>query len=417
MTVEKVTLSGSALHGVDTHLIPARLMAQLPQQVCLGAIIPPALPSAPRLRAYFDPGRMASPPPSSTNWRTKAAPSLARMYLNDTYGDCVIAGKAHALGVWSANDLDHDPAGIVLATDQEIYSQYVGICGPNDQGCLITNVLDVMRSKGFLAGGRYYKIDGYVEVDWTSQVEVKVVQAIFGASSIGLQLPEAWTQNAVWDVTNSRIVGGHDVTPIDYDDSGVYVASWGRIYRITWPAFTSARWIQQMYALLAPMWYGKDGLAPSGIDVATLKADLDKLAGGVIPDVGPTPVPPIPIPPTPVPPPPTPVPPMPPTPFPPLPPNVLKPIIDAIFAQLEAQLAGRPLLLALVKQLQAMIDKYLSAKAGMEMDAGAAAITPAIIKQFADMLIPILQTVFAANPLVVSILTSLKAAIDTFLTS
>lgn len=305
-STQTVTLSDEALIGVG----PARtrgLMAQLPKTVRLGRIRPKARPMVPRLRAYFT--ASVPTPPASINRRDKAAISLARMYMNDVKGCCVISGKAHALGVTSANDTDS--GGVVLATDTEILQQYESICGPGDRGCVITDVLDVMRSSGFVAGGRRFKIDGYVAVDWTDQLEVKVCQVVFGATTIGINLPQAWTTKSVWEPTTSRIVGGHDVTPIDYGPEGVYVSSWGRIYLITWPAFTSRMWLEEMYAILYQNWYGSDRLAPNGIDATTLKNDLDKLGSGTLPDIEPTP------PPAPVPPPSPPLPP----PLPPVPPG------------------------------------------------------------------------------------------------
>jgi len=283
MSCAVVQLTGDALRGVESNLVPHALMAAMPKTVCLGRQRPKARPQALRLSCYFDEAMAALALPASTNYRAKAAQSIARMYLNDQYGDCVFAGKAHDLGVWSANDPDSD--GIILATDAEIKKQYFDYTGGADNGANIADVLDIMKAKGFLAGGKYYKIDGYVSVDWTKQNLVKATQALFGASSIGINLPREWTSAAVWDVTNTPIVGGHDVTPIDYDDKGVYVASWGRTYLITWAAFTSRKWLEEYYAILAPSWYNKDSLAPSGVSVTTLKDDLTKLSGGTIPDV------------------------------------------------------------------------------------------------------------------------------------
>lgn len=289
-----VRLSGPAIHGVGPAHVAA-LVAGLPTDVRLGRIRPAARPPCLHLENYFRPSAMAAAPPESINRRDKAAVSIARMYLNNRYGNCVIASKLHALGVWSANDA---PGQVVLASDQEAYSQYVGICGPGDRGCVITNVLDVMRARGLQAGGKLYKIDGYVACNWRDQLQTRVAQYLFGATTIGINLPEEWTRQAVWDVTNTPIVGGHDVAPIDYDPDGVYVASWGRIYRITWRAWQALTWLEEYYAMLAGLWYGSDNMAPCAIDVATLRDDLAKLGGGQTPPL-PDPVPPIPPPPPP----------------------------------------------------------------------------------------------------------------------
>jgi hypothetical protein len=293
-------------HGIAPTPLPRR-------RVYLGRIRPKARPQCLHLASYLL-TRGAMPPPASVDYGAKAATSINRMYLNDTYGDCVIAGKAHELGVWSANDADS--GGVVLATDQEIYRQYESICGPGDNGCVITDVLDVMKEKGFIAGGKAYPIDGYVAVDWTNKLEVQVALYLFGALTLGINLPEAWTEGgdgSTWDVTNTGIVGGHDVTAFGYDSRGVWIATWGGRRLITWAAFTSSRWIEECYAQLAPLWYGNDKLAPCGVDAHALKADLELLGSGTIPSIDPTPVPPLPVPP--------PSPPVPPSPPAPVNPN------------------------------------------------------------------------------------------------
>jgi hypothetical protein len=293
MGVPSVVLAGPAREGIVVHDEHARALASaaLPVKVRLGRL--PPRPEAQRrlvhLEDYFAPAR-GTAPPASTNWRAKAAVALARMYLNDLRGCCVISGKAHGLGVWSAND--PDSGGIVQATDQEIDSQYVGIC-------VITDVFDYMVRTGLVAGGKRYTLDGYAAVNWANKLLVQTVQVMGGASTIGIDLPEEWTRAAVWRVTSSQIVGGHDVTPIDYDGQGVYISSWGRVYLIEWPAFLSTRWVREMYYLAAPLWYGPDRLAPNGIDAARLDAALAAFRSGGIPDIGPGPVPPPPGPPPP----------------------------------------------------------------------------------------------------------------------
>jgi hypothetical protein len=289
MPVETVELTGKALVGIAPQMDEiakiADTISTLP--VKLGRRRPKARPQCLRFGAYFDAVK-AAPPPTIVDYAAKAMASIEKVYLNDTYGDCVIAGKYHAEGVWSANDL----GSAVLGTDQEVYSAYETICGPGDNGCLITAVLDYFRDKGLTFSGAIKKIDGYVSVDWTNRLEVQVALYLFGAITIGINLPQAWTSNAVWDVTSTPIVGGHDVTCVGYDDQGVQVASWGRIYTITWTAFLSSTWLEEAYVMLAPDWYGNDRLAPSGVDADTLRNDLAKLGGGTIPPITPTPVPP-----------------------------------------------------------------------------------------------------------------------------
>lgn len=287
MDVPFVTLSGKALTGYMPELIPQHLLANLPTSVRLGRRRPMRLPHVVNFNKHFNPALATNPPPESVDYYTKAASCIARMYLNDSLGDCVIAGKGHAFGIWSAND--KDSGGIIFGTDQEIYQQYQSWCGPGDNGCIITDVLDKIKQSGMVLGGKTYKIDGYVAADWTNKLEVQVIQFLFGATTIGINLPQDWTNNDVWDVTDSQIVGGHDVTPCGYNDKGVFIASWGRIYLITWAAFNSTRWLEEYYAPVSSTWYNADLMAPSGVSSVTLLDDLKLIGQGIIPDIGPVP--------------------------------------------------------------------------------------------------------------------------------
>lgn len=297
MPVPTVTLTGEGVAGIGPSLEAAIPPAR---EVKLGRIRPdPLLLTArrmlvPKLADYIDLAQVLKALPASVDWYTKAQQSIGRMYLNDTYGDCVIAGKYHAHGVWTAQDT----ASTAVGTDNEVYSTYQSWCGPGDNGCVIQDVLDRCKSTGIPMNGTKHKIDGYADCDNRNKDLTKAALYLFGCVSLGINLPSAWTSAAVWDVTSTSIVGGHDVTAVGYDDRGVYISSWGKIYLITWAAYQSTKWIEEAWVLLAPDWYNSDQLAPNGVDVATLKADLAKIGGGQIPPVDPTPTPP-PTPPTP----------------------------------------------------------------------------------------------------------------------
>ncbi len=255
------------------------------------------------LRDYLAPG--GPPPPTVVDFATKARPALNQMYGNDQYGDCVIAGKMHSVGVWTGNEIGNSAVG----TTAEAITSYHAICGPGDNGCVITDVLDAMKSKGLTVGSKKHLIDGYVSFDWTSQLQTQTAIYLFGGGSIGIDLPQAWLNapdGGTWDITTTSIVGGHDVALLGYNAQGVQIATWGGVRTITWQAFMSKQWIEEAYCILSPDWYSKGNVNPMGVDVATLKADLALIGAGQIPPIpgpGPTPTPtPIPTPtPTPVP--------------------------------------------------------------------------------------------------------------------
>jgi hypothetical protein len=222
----------------------------------------------PRLGAFYDVAKDSQSPPPFTNWRAKATQAIQQMYGNDQWGDCVIASKFHQVGIWTGNE-----AGVpAVGTTDEAVNQYHSICGAGDNGCIITDVLDVMKSQGLTIGGKVHKIDNYVAIDWTNQQLVKVAIEIFGAGCVGINLPAAWTcTNCVWDVTNTRIVGGHDVPFVDYDANYVYILTWAGVVQFTWAAFQSRSWNEEAYIELSPDWYNNGNLAPNGIDIVGLQ--------------------------------------------------------------------------------------------------------------------------------------------------
>lgn len=299
---ENITLTGGALEGIGPRLLSAYGEAPTVEVVHLGRVRPKARPQALALSAYFDPNDMATPPPAALDYSTKAAAAIARMYLNDRLGCCVISAKAHAAGIWSGNDADS--GGLLQASDAEILAAYrIWNPGTADNGCSMAQVNNYFRATGLAFAGARRRIDGYVSVDWRNQVLAQVGIMLFGGIDLGINLPQAWTSAAVWDVTPTPIVGGHNVMAIGWNAQGFLISSWGRIYLMTYAAFTSTRWNEEAYCLLAPLWYGNDKLAPCGIDATTLAADLAKIGGGTIPPIDPVPPPvPVPVPPVPVPP-------------------------------------------------------------------------------------------------------------------
>lgn len=309
MPVETIMLTGDARLGIAPSSAMMLMAAAnaAPETVKLGRT--PPLPGfrdrCVHLSRFFSSGAPVLLP-ARVSWQDKAMDSITRMYRNDAQGCCVISGKAHFIGAVTGNDPDHVPAGVVECADSEIDQTYRNWCGPGDNGCNIENVLRRFVSDGMPFNGTRRKIDGYAAVDWTKRDLVKAAIYCLGGLCLGINLPSEWTNSAIWDVTSSRIVGGHDVQCVGYDDQGVQISSWGRIYTITWAAFLSTRWLEESWAMLAPDWYGADKKAPSFFDVVGLRQAMAAINQGNLPD-DPTPIP-VPTPPIPVPVPPTPIP-------------------------------------------------------------------------------------------------------------
>jgi hypothetical protein len=278
------TLTGDALVGV----VPddaVKTFAQLPQEVFMGRRRPRARPPALPLKRYLNRSR-GRIPTEPIDYYTKAMEAIRRMYLNDQLGCCVIASAYHQVGVWSAA-VTGTP---LMGTDQEVLKTYrIWNPGNQDGGCDIGQVLNYTRDHGVPVGGVLHKIDGYVAVDWRDWEEVLVALYLFASLKLGINLPQAWLNNSIWDTTNTQIVGGHDVPCVGsiLGPNKIRIASWAKCYDITQPAFTSTKYLEECYAALSPDWYDKAKNSPVNIDADQLKHDLDILNSGGLPPIDP----------------------------------------------------------------------------------------------------------------------------------
>lgn len=260
------------------------------QSIRLGALPPdPArMKARPWLHDYFEP---AQPPPRAADWTGKAGPAIATMLGNDRWGDCVIACHMHMVGVWTAAAAGTPAVG----TTDEAVAQYHAICGPGDRGCMVQDVLDAFKGKGLTVGGKAHKILDYVAIDWTRRDMVQWAVALFGGVSLAVNLPGGWESAKVWSpATAGRIAGGHGIPGVKYEAegaaAGLTILTWGDERLMTWDAVTSRSWVTEMYAPISEDWIADaDFLASLGLDVDTLKADLQALADGRTPTVKPTP--------------------------------------------------------------------------------------------------------------------------------
>lgn len=284
MALPTYTLSGDALTGVVPPTIQSAV--QLPEQVFMGRRRPRARPPALPLKRYLNKSR-GRVPTDPIDYYTKAIDAIRRMYLNNQLGCCVISSAYHEVGVWSAA-LTGTP---LMGTDAEVLKTYrIWNPGNQDGGCDIGQVLDYTRDHGIPVNGVVHKIDGYVAVDWTDWEEVLVALYLFASLKLGINLPQAWLNNAVWDMTNTQIVGGHDVPSVGslLGPNKIRIASWAKCYDITQPAFTSTKYLEECYAPLSPDWYDKvTKMSPVGFDADALKNDLAILNSGNLPPIDP----------------------------------------------------------------------------------------------------------------------------------
>jgi hypothetical protein len=228
-------------------------------------------------------------PPASTDYSPKASSALSLIYMNDSLGDCVIAGGYHVVGVETGNADGGTP---FIATDAQILADYGAIGGyvpgdpSTDQGCDEETALNYWTQTGFANGT---KLHGFMAVDATNQVEVQQAMFLFENLYFGFELPDSWispfpsASGFVWDVGTPDPENGHCIMGVGYNDAGVQVDSWGLIGTVTWAAVAQLA-VEvsggQLFTMLSPDQVAKaQTTAPNGIDWNTLLADFGSLGG------------------------------------------------------------------------------------------------------------------------------------------
>jgi hypothetical protein len=225
-----------------------------------------------RLARYLTP-QLPPPPPAVTNSKTVTSWG---MMLNDTLGDCTIAGVGHAIQVWTLAQGNE-----VTAPDSTVlqyYEQWDGY-NPNDpnsdQGGVELDVLNDWRQSPNGFDG--HKLLAFADPDPQDELHVKQAILLFGGLYIGLELPVSAQTQDVWNVDTSPngqpgSWGGHCVFVPDYDAETLTCITWGQLKKMTW-AFWGT-YCDEAHALLSTAWQ-----PPTGFDMAALQADLKQVAG------------------------------------------------------------------------------------------------------------------------------------------
>ena len=242
-------------------------------------------PHAPKLRLanYL---RAALPePPSVGDYSAKARHVISQIYLNDQLGDCVAAGIAHLIGVWTANA---DPAPTLFA-DWQIKNAYHwlsdGQYPVRDSGCDEEFALNFVAAKGFEPQSYTpHRIVAWVGVDAANWREVKTALWLFEGLMSGVELPDAWINpppagdGFTFDVAGDPVPeNGHCMTHFSYDADGLGCATWGMYGRLTEAALakymTPANGGALYAAISQEALIRASGKAPNGFNAAQLVAD------------------------------------------------------------------------------------------------------------------------------------------------
>ncbi len=213
------------------------------------------------------------PPPPTADWM-KGIASWGMM-LNDTLGDCTIAGVAHAIQVWTANT--GSEVTVPDPTIESYYEQWDGYVPGNpstDNGGVELDVLKNWKKNGF-AG---HALLAFADPKMANLVEIHQSIALFGGVYIGLALPMTAQTQEVWDVVPNGGAnaepgswGGHCVFVPGYDQNGFTCITWGQPKTMTL-AFWN-KYCDEAHTLLGQNWLNASG-SPDGFDQIQLQADL-----------------------------------------------------------------------------------------------------------------------------------------------
>lgn len=188
------------------------------------------------------------------------------MFANDTFGDCVIAGRAHQ----TLRFEDIEQGALITITDEEVTHEYFKETGGDDSGLVVLDSLKLWRKHGWIAAKQLLKIKAFAQINQTTHAEVKRAIFLDIGVGLGLSLPNSAKAQIQagkpWDVVSGpsskpNSWGGHYVLAPGYTKRGPVCVTWGQKQQMTW-AFVD-KYCDEAYAIF------------DAIDTKKLKAAID----------------------------------------------------------------------------------------------------------------------------------------------
>jgi hypothetical protein len=254
----------------------------------LGKLPPKFHPKTLMLSKYLSSNLL--PNPAERVFREYKTPDAAKQFFgNDEIGDCTCAGAANLLILATCHT-----GTVVIPTLAEVIAMYSTVSGyipgdaSTDNGAAMTDVLSYLQSTG-LSG---HKILAWAAIDYTNLNHRQLGVQLFGATYVGVNLPQSaqdqFAAGTSWEVVpDDPIEGGHAIIHPGYGSEGGDYVTWAK-----WDQKASSAWenkyIEEEYVLITEDWFElvrkkhhgkkhKKSQTPSGIDLATLEADLKAL--------------------------------------------------------------------------------------------------------------------------------------------
>jgi hypothetical protein len=201
------------------------------------------------------------------------------MFLNDVYGDCVKAARAHQTLVLETIEQGKQ----IDITDQEVEREYFHETGGPDTGLYLLNSIKDWRNRGWPIGDRNYTIYAFASANWRDHEQVKHCIHLLGGVNFGMMVftrdIQQFEAGQPWTLTPfaGTFEGGHGVYLCGYGPEGVTCTTWGRRQRMSWD-FWDAR-VDEAYAVVDNR---DDWVGNSPIDVTKLDAYLKEITHGEI---------------------------------------------------------------------------------------------------------------------------------------
>lgn len=239
-----------------------------------------------RLRDYLSLAKL--PPAPTPGGHKDFSSSDHNMFGNDTVGDCTCADVGHATLYWNK-----EAGKTVKVSTANVLALYSAVTGydpsktdpvtgenPTDQGADMAAIAKYHQKTGLVdESGARHKISAYLAITPGNFEELKQSIHLFGACSIGWELPESaqiqFQARQPWAVERgSSIEGGHDTLAIGYDGQYLYIVTWGNVQKVEW-AFVSKYMDEGIVKLSDEML--KNGKSLEGFNSVQLQTDITKL--------------------------------------------------------------------------------------------------------------------------------------------
>ena len=233
----------------------------------------------------------ALPSPDEKVFREYKTPANAMLMLgNDDWGDCTCAGILNKF----ISDSCHTGSVIIPSTADALglYSAVTGFNinagspgnNPTDNGANMTDVLAYAMNTGITIGGKVYKILAWAQVNIGNLIERKVACDYFNGTYVGVNLPESAQSQFVEGqqcsfeiVPGSPNAGGHCMFRPGYGSQGEAFVTWANWF-VKASALWASAYVDEEYVIITEQMFDAiSKLSFTGLDLATLEADINLL--------------------------------------------------------------------------------------------------------------------------------------------